>query len=174
MLPVSGSTAVNCPTGGTPGQSAEVTGTVMNSGDISLTNVLVAITGGTTLVGPITLAVGETQDFSTTLSVGGSLDVVATGVDACSGTTVTDHDSCGQSAAAPVISDPLIANGNITITWSSIAGLTYRVQSATSLKSPVWTDEPGDVTATGPSCSKTLPKTAGSLSTYYRVLAFHN
>jgi uncharacterized repeat protein (TIGR01451 family) len=166
--------ALNCPTGGTAGQSTNVTGTVMNAGDITLTNVMVTTAGGTKLVGPITLARGESEDFSTAYTVGGSLQVLASAIDACTGATVNDQDSCGQATPGLVVSTPSIAGGVITLVWSSTPGVTYRVQSCTNLMNPVWVDEPGDVTATGTSASKGLPMQTGATTVYFRVVALHN
>jgi uncharacterized repeat protein (TIGR01451 family) len=161
--------ALNCPTGGTGGQSVNVTGTVMNSGDIDLTNVLVTTANGATLVGPVTLAPGETEDFATTYNVGVLLEITARGMDGCTGLAVTNSGSCGQALGRPAISQPSIAGGMITLSWTSVAGATYRVQSCTSLVNPTWVDEPGDVTATGASCSKALPLSTGKI-VYYRVM----
>lgn len=48
-----------------------------------------------------------------------------------------------------------VINGVATITWNSVAGQTYRVQYKNGLADPNWTDLPPDVTATGPTASKT-------------------
>jgi hypothetical protein len=163
--------ALECPTGA-PGQSVEVPGTVMNSSDITLTNVIVTGNDGARLVGPITLARGETQDFATTYTMGGLLRVAATAVDACTGLTVIDEDVCGQVLVQPVIGKPSINGETITLTWTSQAGVTYRVQSCASLISPVWVNEPGDVVASGATCSKSLGINTGTATRYYRVIGF--
>jgi uncharacterized repeat protein (TIGR01451 family) len=165
--------ALNCPTGGTAGQSTNVTGTVMNAGDITLTNVIVTTAGGTKLVGPITLGRGESEDFATTYTIGGSLQVLASAVDACTGLTVTNQNSCGQATPPLVVSTPSIAGGVVTLAWSSTPGVTYRVQSSTNIINPTWVAEPGDVMATGASASKGLPVKTGTTTVYFRVVALH-
>jgi hypothetical protein len=166
--------ALNCPTGGTAGQSIKVTGTVMNTGDITLTNVMVTTVAGANLVGPITLARGETQDFTTTNTVGGTLDVHASAVDACTGLTVTDEDVCGPANPRPALSTPTITGGTITLSWGSVSGVTYRLQSSTNLDTPNWVNEPGDVVATSATSSKAVPLKTESATVYYRVIRMGN
>src|SRR5262249_5128539 len=67
--------ALQCPTGGSAGQTVIVTGIVTNSGDCTLTNVVVVTDTGTHLIGPINLARGEVEDFTTTYKVGGGVRV---------------------------------------------------------------------------------------------------
>ena len=55
----------------------------------------------------------------------------------------------------PTIKSVQMTNGAFTVTWSSITNVTYRVQYKTSLTDPDWMDLAGDVTATGPTASKT-------------------
>jgi len=58
-----------------------------------------------------------------------------------------------------------------TLGWSSIPGLTYRLQYKNNLTDAVWTDLPGDVTASGTTVLKT-DATSGTNSTrFYRILA---
>jgi hypothetical protein len=68
----------------------------------------------------------------------------------------------------PVILSMDLTNGVFTITWSSVAGQTYRVQYKNNLTDPSWTDLPPDVTATGPTASAT--DVVGSLpQRFYRL-----
>ena len=55
----------------------------------------------------------------------------------------------------PTIKSVQRTNGVFSVTWSSITNVTYRVQFKTSLTDTSWTDLVGDVTATGPTASKT-------------------
>jgi hypothetical protein len=61
-----------------------------------------------------------------------------------------------------VISQPILrtwpspTNGWV-LSWYSVAGLTYRVQWATTLQPANWVDLPGDVTATDATAGKTVP-----------------
>lgn len=57
---------------------------------------------------------------------------------------------------------------NVTLTWISQPGRTYRVQSTASLPAPAWTDVPGDVVAMSGVSSKSF--TLGNAgTTFYRV-----
>ncbi len=167
--------ALECPSGGTVGQTVNVTGYVMNSSDISLTNVTVVelkSDGSTRLVGPITLLRGEMQEFTVSYTAGKSVTVVATATDACTGGVVTDQDRCGSPVPAPVINTPVVYRGEgVVLTWTSMPGVTYRVQSTSSLVGAAWVDEPGDVVATGNTCTKNLSILPG-VARYYRVLGF--
>ena len=58
---------------------------------------------------------------------------------------------------------------NVTITWISQPGRTYRVQYKVTLSDPVWTDVPGDVVATSGISSKTFAL-GNPASNFYRVL----
>ena len=71
--------------------------------------------------------------------------------------------------APPVIQSITLTNGVVTLTWQSIAGASYRVQSKPVLEAPAWNNLPGDVTATGPTASKT--NTPASGAGFYRVQA---
>jgi len=56
---------------------------------------------------------------------------------------------------SPLIHPLSLSNGVVTITWSSAAGQTYRVQYKNSLSDEIWADLPIEVTATGPMASTT-------------------
>jgi subtilase family serine protease len=44
-----------------------------------------------------------------------------------------------ETAPAPVLQSVALAGGNITLTWSGVANLSYQIQSATNLSNPRWT-----------------------------------
>ncbi len=45
-----------------------------------------------------------------------------------------------ETAPAPVLQSVALAGGNITLTWSAVANLSYQIQSATNLINPHWTN----------------------------------
>ena len=163
--------ALECPPEGGVGQIVSVPGSVMNAGDVPLTNVTV-LANGTRIVGPITLARGEMQDFTTSYTVGNSVQVVATASDSCNGAVVSDQHSCGSFILPPRISIGAVTSQSLTLSWTSQVGVTYRVQWSASLVGGTWTDEAGDVTATGTTCTKTVAIPPGTTARYYRVVAF--
>jgi hypothetical protein len=57
----------------------------------------------------------------------------------------------------PVIKSIQHADGNCVLTWYSVAGVTYRVQSKLTVDDASWVDVPGDVVASDALASKTLP-----------------
>jgi hypothetical protein len=69
----------------------------------------------------------------------------------------------------PVIQSITLRDGIATVTWSSVAGQTYRVQYKNSLSDSTWTDLPPDVTATGPTASKT-DDVGSQAQRFYRVI----
>src|SRR5437773_1845712 len=69
----------------------------------------------------------------------------------------------------PVIESIVASSGSVTIRWSAVAGMRYRVQFKSALNDPSWSDLPGDVTSAGTTAAKTdsmLSETQRS----YRVL----
>src|SRR6185312_15258124 len=58
-------------------------------------------------------------------------------------------------APAPSFSGAVLTNGGLTLTWSSISGMTYRVQYDSQLGDTNWTDLPPDVIATDITSSQT-------------------
>ena len=57
----------------------------------------------------------------------------------------------------------------LTVTWRALKGETYALQSSPSVHAPVWTDLPGDVTATGPFATKTVT-TLPPTTCFYRLI----
>jgi hypothetical protein len=79
-----------------------------------------------------------------------------------------------RSFTIVVVSSPIIeridaAEETVTITWSALPGIIYRVQFKSNQSESNWSDLPGDVTAEGPTATKT-DVIYGDLERYYRVL----
>jgi hypothetical protein len=74
-----------------------------------------------------------------------------------------------QPAPAPVLQSVNMTNSIVTLTWSGIAGLSYQVQSATSLSNPNWANVGAAVTAPGDlmSASESVALGAASQPFYY-------
>jgi hypothetical protein len=90
---------------------------------------------------------------------------------------VTDDGVPSLSNAKPftiiVVVPPLIeaiaaSRDTVTITWSAMQGMTYRVQFKSNQNESTWTDLPGDVTATGSTAMKT-DVIDGNTQRFYRV-----
>jgi uncharacterized repeat protein (TIGR01451 family) len=172
---------LDCPSANASlGELVTYTGTVMNQGDIFLTNVTVVSShpaADTKLVLPITLAPGETQDFTGSYVVAANtpavwlLTVTATGNDPCSGLFVTASENCAGSQPLPPMLLPVTVDGRTaTLKWTAVAGVTYRVQSRSSLAGPgPWADVSGDVIAQGAVAQKTVTIPAGP-QWYYRIM----
>jgi len=69
----------------------------------------------------------------------------------------------------PIITSVAVTNSMFNVTWRSIQNVTYRIQFKTALTESAWMDLSGDVTATGPTASKT-DSTAAPMR-FYRVKA---
>jgi hypothetical protein len=69
-------------------------------------------------------------------------------------------------ASQPVIESITSSGGMVTIRWSALAGLSYRVQFKTNLGQASWTDLQGDVIANGPTATKTDSTTASGQRFY--------
>jgi uncharacterized repeat protein (TIGR01451 family) len=167
-----------CPTTPVPvGGTFTFRGSITNTGDITLTNVVVvsAHAPNVRLVGPIELAPGESEDFTGSYVVTAGTDPAAvtltvTGVDICLGRTVTAIASCtgliGGPDDSPVITAVLVADGAATVTWSSAPGVTYQLQWKADAQAQAWTDVPGTVTGSGATASKTDTVGDASLRLY--------
>ena len=70
---------------------------------------------------------------------------------------------------APVIKYVVRSGNNCVLTWYSVAGLTYRVQSKSAFSDPTWIDVAGDVTATDALASKTISM-SGTAQKFLRVV----
>jgi len=69
----------------------------------------------------------------------------------------------------PAIKTAERVGNSCTVTWYSVAGITYRVQSKSSLSDLAWIDVAGDVTATDALASKTISM-AGGAQRFFRVV----
>jgi len=69
----------------------------------------------------------------------------------------------------PVITSIKRSNELVTLTWTAISGTVYRVQYKTNLTDSTWSAVPGDVTASGPTASKT-DNTGNTQRRFYRVI----
>jgi hypothetical protein len=67
----------------------------------------------------------------------------------------------------PEIQSIDLTDNTVMLNWRSFPGRSYRVQSASSLTDPDWTDLPGDVDATGTAASK--EDAIAEATRYYRV-----
>ena len=74
-----------------------------------------------------------------------------------------------QPPTSPVIVAPSVLGANVTITFSSVPGVTYRVQFKDDLGAAMWNNLPGDVTATGSASSKS--DTNNGTQRFYQVIA---
>ena len=72
-------------------------------------------------------------------------------------------------APPPAFSSAAMSNDMLTLTWSSIAGQTYRVQYTTDVEGTNWTDLPPDVTANDTTASQTDPNLSDT-QRFYRVM----
>jgi hypothetical protein len=63
-----------------------------------------------------------------------------------------------------------VTGGGVELVWDSKSGLTYRVQSKATLSTAGWTDLPGDVTASGPSSTKTDTTAGANPTRFYQVI----
>ena len=170
-----------CPAQPVPvGSVFAFSGSVSNTGDITLTNVTVVSSqpGGTaSLLGPIDLAPGESETFTGSYTVTTNDNptgdiVMASGGDICAGATITVKANClgiVPLAAQPVIGPVTGRDGPFTVTWSATAGATYALQYKTSFSDTSWITLPGTVTATGTTASMT-DNTANSSQRFYRVM----
>jgi hypothetical protein len=59
---------------------------------------------------------------------------------------------------------------SVTLTWSAVAGKTYRVQFKNDVGEANWSDVPGDVTASGALASKADDAIAGRAQRFYRIV----
>ena len=73
-----------------------------------------------------------------------------------------------ETAPAPVLQSVALAGGNITLTWSGVANLSYQIQSATNLSNPRWTIVAA-VTATGNVVTASEPMGTATQQ-FYRVI----
>ena len=73
-----------------------------------------------------------------------------------------------ERVPAPVFQSAALTVGIIRLTWSSISGISYQIQSANSLSNPTWTNV-ATVTAAGNLASTSVP-VGSALMQFYRVI----
>jgi hypothetical protein len=82
--------------------------------------------------------------------------------------------AASQGAPLTVLPPPSFAgiaesNGSVTLTWSTVSGHTYQLQSATDLNPANWTNMGAAINATN--ATVTTPNVAGTnLQQFFRVL----
>jgi hypothetical protein len=73
-----------------------------------------------------------------------------------------------SSLPAPVIQSIALSNGISTVTWSTVAGHTYRLQYKTDLTSTSWNNVTPDIIANN-STASTTDNVGVSTRRFYRV-----
>ncbi|MBI2925210.1 MAG: hypothetical protein HYY24_05845, partial [Verrucomicrobia bacterium] len=71
--------------------------------------------------------------------------------------------------ARPTILSVAAATGSVTLTWTALAGTTYRVQYKPGLTAADWTDLSGDVPASGSTAEKTDSALGSITQRFYRI-----
>lgn len=72
-------------------------------------------------------------------------------------------------APPPAFSSAIVSNDQLTLSWSSLSGQTYRVQYSTNILGINWTDLLPDVTATNSNASESV-STSPDAQRFYRVM----
>jgi hypothetical protein len=67
-----------------------------------------------------------------------------------------------------LIQSVVVSNSSVALTWSAIAGQSYRLQSKTNLTDTSWNELSPDITATGSTASGTDTSGTG-LQQFYRI-----
>ncbi len=171
-----------CPPGPVPvGSLVVFGGSVKNTGNVSLTNVLVfssRATNAVPVLGPITLEPGASVLFTGSYTaVAGSSQVTntvtATGVDFCLGATVRSTADCSSkitpSTLVEITGSPSVSAGNLKFTFPSVTGKSYLIQTTTSLSGAAWTDLK-TIPGTGSPLEFMDPVTSGRPMQFYRII----
>jgi hypothetical protein len=74
-----------------------------------------------------------------------------------------------ETLQAPLIQSASVKEASVALTWSSLATLSYQLQTTTNLAGPNWVNTGQPVTATSGSASGTAAATAGATQ-FYRVV----
>jgi autotransporter-associated beta strand protein len=89
--------------------------------------------------------------------------------------TVTDANGCADSDSVvltippqPEIQSITMSGTDVTLVWTSVPGLTYRVQYKTDLNAAEWTDLAPDITATGATTTK-IDSVGAAAQRFYRI-----
>jgi len=84
---------------------------------------------------------------------------------------LSDTRSFNVVVVPPPMIESIVPTGeSVAITWSAIAGRTYRVQFKSDLGESDWNDLAGDVTSNGSTASKTDTTISGPQRSYRVVL----
>lgn len=148
------------------------TGTVKNTGGITLTNVVVYlqnIESQQPVLGPIELAPGEVKTFRGT---GPTASVVtARAIALCNQVQISAQATCDGPVDESVfgITDVSLVDGQLNLSWKSIPGRYYEVQYTSDISSGEWESVTDPVQATTPVTRVVEPKSNGT-SRSYRVL----
>jgi hypothetical protein len=82
------------------------------------------------------------------------------------------HDyaiTASQGLAPRILAIGKAANGAVTLTWSTISGMTYRVEYNPNFSTATWSGLPPDVMATGSTASK-ADNPGSAIQRFYRVV----
>jgi uncharacterized repeat protein (TIGR01451 family) len=167
-----------CPSSPVPvGGLFVFTGSVTNTGDVVLTNVVVFSsqpTADTVVLGPIELAPGESKEFAGSYTVKAGSDpaadtVTARGSDTCQGRTAIARANCSGPVPSLAITSVTVPRGMATITWTAVPGVTYRLQCTSNSMNSVWMNVPGEITASGSTASKS-DVVGSTKQRFYRVI----
>ena len=135
-----------CPTGPvTPGQPISYTGIFTNTGNVTLSNVLLIADSGVILMGLDGLAKGEWMDYSDTFTVANcngpvTNTVTLTGYDIRTGVRVTSTAVCVVSCTSPgtpLVMNPVMLQHTFGISFNTEAGHSYEVEYVNSLVPPI-------------------------------------
>ncbi|GDY22278.1 hypothetical protein LBMAG56_36250 [Verrucomicrobiota bacterium] len=180
----------SCPPGPvTAGSTVRFSGSVVNTGNITLVNVLVfsAQPANALVLGPISLAPGASAPFGgsyvalsgsnpTTNPANGVVSftttntVRASALDTCLSRVVVAAANClGRVASAPVVRAPTMANGSASLAFPTEAGKSYVVQYKNALSDPTWIDLE-TVVGTGGSLPVTDTTAGHQPARFYRII----
>jgi hypothetical protein len=152
-------------------------GSVSNTGDVVLTNVVVVSSqpnANTVVLGPLELAPGETKFFSGSYTVPANSNpaadtVTARGTDTCQARIVTATANCSGATPLLTINSVTVINGIATINWTALPGTVYTLQYKNNPQDPAWNNLPGNVTAVGTTASKT-DDVGSTRQRFYRIV----
>ncbi len=161
-------------------------GVVINTGNVTLTNVTVVgsqPTNNTLLLGTIELAPGESVEFLGSYIVSATAPspltdtVTARGTDTCLRTTiVTAIANCAGPITTPQPTIDSIAHSgrSVTVRWRAVARVTYCLQYKSDSSQADWVDCVGEVTAVGDTATKTDTLSSDTHRFYrIKVLSLH-
>jgi uncharacterized repeat protein (TIGR01451 family) len=152
-------------------------GEVRNSGDITLTNVVVLDRLSSfpiTLAGPFILAPGESKffliddGFGLRIAADGDTEIQAQGFGICGGPPARAVAYCDGIEPEPGYLDIRLSGSDIIVRWASTPGSRYQLQYRTSVTEGVWQDLPDEVLAIGTAAAG-LDTNSADQARFYRV-----